>query len=172
MGRAVRFSCLVALRHSAISTMKHHGRDLTQIRRRRLRCQSPNHGGRRKSQRVARVQSLRRQRSIPVRPHHHVRTPSIELAQVIEAVVADPNSASTDLMSLCADTWPAATSCFPLREKLPEKLYIIGCEYDMLCHEAEVMCEHLAKSERGEKRMIRNDRSCWQEGNLRWETVL
>jgi acetyl esterase/lipase len=63
------------------------------------------------------------------------------------------------------------------RDKLPEKLYLIGCEWDLLCTEAEETAELYATAEqkagRGEKiAMEGGSRVGWTCGNVTWEKLL
>ncbi len=39
---------------------------------------------------------------------------------------------------------PLLSPIYAKRENLPPRMFFIGAEYDMLCHEAEVMALHLA----------------------------
>jgi len=55
---------------------------------------------------------------------------------------------------------------FADRVDLPEKIYIIGCEYDMLCPEAEDMAEDLAPTREGERVPLGEGRVGWRKGNL------
>lgn len=48
----------------------------------------------------------------------------------------------------------------------PEKLYILGCEYDMLCTEAEEMAEIWADSEGGQQEALPGERVGWKRGNI------
>ena len=68
-------------------------------------------------------------------------------------------------------TDPLLSAAFARREDLPEKISILGCEYDVLCKEAEVMAENLAKNETGQKVPLDDGRVGWTKGNIRWELV-
>ena len=68
-------------------------------------------------------------------------------------------------------TDPVLSPIFADRADLPEKIYIIGCEYDMLCPEAEDMAEDLALHEEGERVPLGEGRVGWRKGNLQWELI-
>lgn len=51
------------------------------------------------------------------------------------------------------------------REELPEKVYLVGAEYDMLCHEAKRMAEALVDTR--QERAFEKDG--WKQGGIRWE---
>jgi len=55
------------------------------------------------------------------------------------------------------------------QEKLPPKVYLIGCEYDMLCRESEVMAERLARERSGES-VTSGD--LWEKAGIKWEKIL
>lgn len=65
---------------------------------------------------------------------------------------------------------PLLSPAYAARDKLPEKLCLIGCEYDMLCEEAKDMAEKLAEQEEGEKR-VSPDGNSWEKGRIRWEFI-
>lgn len=54
---------------------------------------------------------------------------------------------------------------------LPPNVYLIGAEYDMLCHEAGEMAEELVRAKGGERTAIEgvNVDDGWQQGGVRWE---
>jgi acetyl esterase/lipase len=67
---------------------------------------------------------------------------------------------------------PRLSPRFAERERLPKYLYILGCEYDMLCHEAWVMSEELAVKEGTEKKEDTKDGNPGFEcGNIRWKKI-
>lgn len=66
---------------------------------------------------------------------------------------------------------PLLSPLFAEREKLPVKISILGCEYDVLCPEAEEMTEDLAAHENGEKVPLGEGRDGWTKGNIRWEKI-
>jgi acetyl esterase/lipase len=68
-------------------------------------------------------------------------------------------------------TNPLLSPVFAQREDLAEKISILGCEYDMLCKEAELMAEDLATAETGQKAPLENGRVGWTKGNVRWELI-
>ena len=55
------------------------------------------------------------------------------------------------------------------RGRLPPKIYIIGCELDLLCRDAEIMAENLASTGSGER--IGSDVS-WEKNGIKWEKIL
>jgi acetyl esterase/lipase len=68
-------------------------------------------------------------------------------------------------------TDPVLSPIFADRADLPEKMYILGCEFDMLCPEAEDMAEDLAQHEAGERVALGGGRVGWRKGNLQWELI-
>lgn len=64
------------------------------------------------------------------------------------------------------------------RTKIPEKVYILGCEYDILCREAEDTAEVYAEADRkagcgGERsELVGVGRVGWREENVTWEKLL
>ena len=65
---------------------------------------------------------------------------------------------------------PLLSPIFAEREKLPPKICLFGCEYDMLCKEAEDMAEGLAKKE-STKRVFLEEGEGWEGENVRWEKI-
>ncbi|KAF2681601.1 alpha/beta-hydrolase [Lentithecium fluviatile CBS 122367] len=66
---------------------------------------------------------------------------------------------------------PLLSPIFAKREDLPEHISILGCEYDMLCKEAESMAENLATLEAGEKTPLLDGKVGWTKGSVRWELI-
>lgn len=62
---------------------------------------------------------------------------------------------------------PQLSVAFTPRENLPAKLYIIGCELDMLCKDAEIMAEHFA----GEGEKTGTD-IVWEKNGVKWEKIM
>lgn len=60
----------------------------------------------------------------------------------------------------------ASPGAFAKREDLPEHVYLIGAEHDLLSHEAEVMAERLAE---GVEKVTQGNG--WRAGGIRWENV-
>lgn len=55
------------------------------------------------------------------------------------------------------------------REALPQKLFFLGCEYDMLCGEARKMAENMAVSGPGKEETADTELSDgWVNGDVRW----
>jgi acetyl esterase/lipase len=63
---------------------------------------------------------------------------------------------------------PRLSVTFATRESLPSKICIIGCEFDLLCKEAELFAEKVAVGggERTGSEII------WEQNGVRWEKVL
>ena len=60
------------------------------------------------------------------------------------------------------------------RSKLPKGLYLIGCEYDLLCKEAEDMAKRMAELEEGEVKVIEEEKGMgegWEKGRIRWRKL-
>ncbi len=66
---------------------------------------------------------------------------------------------------------PLLSPIFADRKDLPAKICIIGCEYDILCAEAEQMAEDLALSEEEESKPLGNGKTGWTKGRIRWELI-
>ncbi|RDL39628.1 uncharacterized protein BP5553_03968 [Venustampulla echinocandica] len=64
---------------------------------------------------------------------------------------------------------PLLSPTFAPREKLPPKLYFIGCEHDLLCRGAEIMAEKLADVG-GPVRTGSDD--CWERNGIKWEKII
>ncbi len=58
---------------------------------------------------------------------------------------------------------------FAPRDRLPPKLYIIGCELDLLCRDAELMAERLASIGTGQRV---GTGSVWEKNGVKWEKIL
>lgn len=65
---------------------------------------------------------------------------------------------------------PLLSPYFAPREKLPKKMFFLGCEYDLLCQEAHDMAEKWAEAESGEKSTAQNGDS-WEKGGIKWELL-
>ena len=55
------------------------------------------------------------------------------------------------------------------RNKLPSKLYIVGCEFDLLCRNAELMAEELASVGTGQST---GTDTCWDKNGVKWEKII
>ena len=68
---------------------------------------------------------------------------------------------------------PLLAPLYADRAALPQKLFIIGCEYDLLCAEAREMAERLAKAEGSTttKKELGQGRTGWRCGNITWEEL-
>jgi acetyl esterase/lipase len=72
---------------------------------------------------------------------------------------------------------PNLSPSYASRQEFPEKLYILGCEFDLLCPEARDLAVKLADAETagGEdaltKRELGGGRTGWQRGNVTWEEL-
>ena len=65
---------------------------------------------------------------------------------------------------------PLISPIFAKREDLPSKICMFGCEFDMLCKEAEDMAEGLVEKELTKKAPIKEGEG-WEGENVRWEKV-
>ena len=66
-------------------------------------------------------------------------------------------------------TDPLLSIKYAQRQSLPPKLCIFGCEYDLLCREAELFAEGMAKMGSGERT---GSNSLWEMNGVRWEKIL
>jgi len=64
---------------------------------------------------------------------------------------------------------PMLSVTYAPRDKLPPKIYIIGCELDMFCRDAEIMAEKLARVGSGERT---GSDAVWERNGVKWEKVL
>ncbi|KAG4417336.1 hypothetical protein IFR04_009551 [Cadophora malorum] len=64
---------------------------------------------------------------------------------------------------------PQLSVAFAPRDKLPRKVYIIGCELDLLCGDAEVMAQRLANI--GTDQRV-GTKDVWEQNGVKWEKVL
>lgn len=64
---------------------------------------------------------------------------------------------------------PQLSVTYAPREKLPAKICIVGCEYDLLCDEAHSMAQKWGAIGTGERKG--ND-LVWEQNGIRWEKVL
>ncbi|KAH6680321.1 prolyl oligopeptidase-like protein [Halenospora varia] len=64
---------------------------------------------------------------------------------------------------------PMLSVTYASREKLPPKLYITGCEHDLLCRDAEIMAEKLANVGSGQRS---GSDDSWEKNGVKWEKVL
>ena len=56
---------------------------------------------------------------------------------------------------------------FSAREDLPDRVFLLGCEHDMLCDETEVMADRLARA----LPKTHQDAYGWQAGGVRWHKI-
>ena len=66
-------------------------------------------------------------------------------------------------------TDPLLSVKYAERQNLPPNLCIIGCEFDLLCREAELFAEKMANVESGERT---GSDDLWEKGGVRWEKIL
>ncbi|KAH6724366.1 prolyl oligopeptidase-like protein [Leptodontidium sp. MPI-SDFR-AT-0119] len=64
---------------------------------------------------------------------------------------------------------PQLSVAFAPRDRLPQKLCIIGCELDLLCGDSEAMAERLANIGTGQRVGTEH---VWEQNGVRWEKVL
>ena len=77
------------------------------------------------------------------------------------------------------ETWladPLLSPRYAERRKLPQSLFILGCEYDMLCSDARHLAEDVADQEAQESGVERRDLTeqdyqGWECGRVRWQMV-
>lgn len=68
---------------------------------------------------------------------------------------------------------PILSPRFADRGKLPKNLFLLGCEYDMLCHDAWSMAEELAEKQGlARKNDGRGGDQSWESGALRWRRIM
>jgi acetyl esterase/lipase len=66
-------------------------------------------------------------------------------------------------------TDPMLSPTYAPREWLPPKIYIIGCELDLLCRESEIMAEKMAS---GDVEQRTGSDLVWEKNGVKWEKVL
>lgn len=99
-----------------------------------------------------------------------------------QAMATRPKEAGPDILENLGDMFnhgyfaddqdlknPQLSVKYAERAKLPPKLYIIGCDFDMLCENAEVMADMFGVVGDG-KRAGSKDR--WEQNGVNWERVL
>ncbi|OBT42553.1 hypothetical protein VE00_06208 [Pseudogymnoascus sp. WSF 3629] len=64
---------------------------------------------------------------------------------------------------------PILSPVFALRESLPPKICIFGCELDLLCRQAEIMAEKMASC--GPSERVGSDLA-WERNGVKWEKIL
>ena len=64
---------------------------------------------------------------------------------------------------------PLLSVRFAERDRLPPKLCIIGCEFDLLCREAELLAEKMASVGSGERK---GSDILWEKNGVRWEKIV
>lgn len=65
---------------------------------------------------------------------------------------------------------PLLSPTFARKERLPPKIFILGCEYDMLCRNSEIMAEKFANA-RGQGERKGRDVE-WEKNGIKWELIL
>jgi hypothetical protein len=98
------------------------------------------------------------------------------------AMATRPANAGKDMLETKADmfNWaycaddinlrdPQVSPKYAERAKLPPKLYIVGCDFDLLCRDSEIMAEKFASVGNG-KRTGTDD--CWERNGVKWERIL
>jgi acetyl esterase/lipase len=55
------------------------------------------------------------------------------------------------------------------RNKLPPKIYVFGCDLDMLCRDAELMAEEFASVGTGDRT---GTDICWEKNDIKWEKIV
>ena len=64
---------------------------------------------------------------------------------------------------------PLLSPLYATSESLPPKIYLFGCEFDLLCRESELLAERLAKERSGEAITPGN---LWEKNGIKWERVI
>lgn len=64
---------------------------------------------------------------------------------------------------------PQLSVRYAQRATLPPKLYIIGCDFDLLCNDAEIMAEECGSVGTEEKK---GTDDCWERNGVKWERVM
>ncbi|TVY19471.1 Arylesterase [Lachnellula arida] len=59
---------------------------------------------------------------------------------------------------------PLLSVSYAPRERLPPKLYIIGCAHDLLCRDAEIMAKKFAN--------IEDTADTWEKNGVKWEKII
>ena len=80
--------------------------------------------------------------------------------------VLDVYAGTTDVATL-QDLRLSPTN-FKKRDDLPEHIFLLGCEHDMICHEAKVMAEKLIDAAASRKEQTADG---WRAGGVRWTLV-
>jgi acetyl esterase/lipase len=110
--------------------------------------------------------------------------PCLDLTESLEEKLKRrPKGVGTDLLESSANflDWayvpygvdrrdPLLSPKWAKREDLPQYVYLVGAEYDMLCYEANQMAESLAEPE-FERKHIQGlpAKDGWEQGGIRWE---
>ncbi|RFU31273.1 hypothetical protein B7463_g5049, partial [Scytalidium lignicola] len=108
--------------------------------------------------------------------------PTNFVTPVEETLASRPAHAGPDVLARLADLFkwgyistgqdladPLLSPVFANREDLPPKVCIIGCEFDMLCKNAEILANKLAGSGTGKR--IGTD-AAWEQNGIRWEMMI
>lgn len=109
--------------------------------------------------------------------------PPCDVSTSVEVAMANrPANAGKDMLENGAEmfNWayftddinmrdPQLSPKYAERAKLPPKMYIIGCDFDMLCKDSEIMAEKFASVGDG-KRTGTDD--CWERNGVKWERIL
>lgn len=70
---------------------------------------------------------------------------------------------------------PLASPFLAPRADMPKKVYLIGCEKDILWPEAQTMCERLAKEDNADAPRVSYTDGCavgWHQGGIQWELLM
>lgn len=101
---------------------------------------------------------------------------------VKESIASRPANAGPDRLAALAELFkwgyipaghnlaePLLSPAFAKREDFPPKVCIIGCEFDMLCKNSEILANRLAESGNGKR--TGTDIS-WEQNGIRWEKMI
>ncbi|KAH8812050.1 prolyl oligopeptidase-like protein [Xylogone sp. PMI_703] len=107
--------------------------------------------------------------------------PTNYVTPVKESIAARPAHAGPDVLASLAELFkwgyvpvgqdladPLLSPAFAKREDLPPKICIVGCEFDFLCKNAEILANRLAESGTGERT---GTETAWEQNGIRWEMM-
>ncbi|KAL3428451.1 alpha beta hydrolase fold protein [Phlyctema vagabunda] len=109
--------------------------------------------------------------------------PVCDYTKTVEAQLASrPKDSGSDpltaIMNLCAWGYipqgqdlrdPLVSVALARKEELPPRIFLIGCELDLMCSDVEKMAEKLGSEGPGERS---GTELCWQQNGVRWEKIL
>ncbi|KAG9239071.1 prolyl oligopeptidase-like protein [Amylocarpus encephaloides] len=110
--------------------------------------------------------------------------PPVDFSTPIEVSLAErPKTAPPDILEKSAAmfNWayikpnqdlkdPLLSPAYASRRMLPPKLCIIGCEFDLLCHNSSIMAEKFSKDGNDSER--KGSDIGWEKNGVKWEKIL